>query len=82
MAGEPDTAPDELKAMLRPFEGELKIWPVSPRMNRAEAAKGPEVIDKVELPAEEKSRARRKRWQPSWPAPGSAAGGCLKCAAR
>jgi putative SOS response-associated peptidase YedK len=44
---EPAPAP-ELKALLRPYDGELKIWAVSPRMNRAEDSDGPEAIDRVE----------------------------------
>lgn len=41
---EPAPAP-ELKALLRPYDGELKIWPLSPHMNRADDSEGPEVIE-------------------------------------
>lgn len=35
--GEQPAAPEELKALLRPDARELRIWPVSPRVNRAES---------------------------------------------
>jgi putative SOS response-associated peptidase YedK len=53
--GEESAPPNELKALLRPWDGELKIWPVNPRMNKAEAAEGPEVIEPVPESAAEGS---------------------------
>lgn len=61
--GEESAAPAELKGLLRPYTGELAIWPVSQRMNRQEAAEGPEVIEPVPEPrqgsAEKARKARR-----------------------
>jgi putative SOS response-associated peptidase YedK len=55
--GEDSAEPEQLKAMLKPYDGELVIWPVSPRMNKAEAAEGPEVIE----PASEDETAQPKK---------------------
>lgn len=53
--GEAETPPEELKAMLRPYDGELRIWPVSPRMNKpAPEPEGPEVLEPVEPEHERK----------------------------
>lgn len=46
--GEDPSEPGELKALLHPYERELKIWPVSPRMNKPEDAEGPEVLEPVD----------------------------------
>jgi putative SOS response-associated peptidase YedK len=43
--GEEPAEKERLKPLLRPYEGELLIWPVSSRMNKAENAEGPEVLE-------------------------------------
>jgi putative SOS response-associated peptidase YedK len=50
--GEVEAAPSELKGILRPYDGELLMWPVSPRMNRQADVEGPEVIEPVAAPDE------------------------------
>lgn len=45
--GEESAPPEQLKTLLKPYDGELVIWPVSARMNRAEVAEGPEVIERA-----------------------------------
>ena len=42
--GEQPAPAAELKQLLRPYDGALVIWPVSAKMNKQDAAEGPEVI--------------------------------------
>jgi putative SOS response-associated peptidase YedK len=47
--GEESAPPAELKALLRPWDGQLVIWPVSPLMNSpGKGPDGPEVLDEAE----------------------------------
>jgi putative SOS response-associated peptidase YedK len=43
--GEEPAEPDQLKSLLKPYEGELSIWPVSARVNKPNEAAGPELLD-------------------------------------
>lgn len=43
--GEQPAPAEQLKPLLRPYQGELLVWPVSTRVNRAENAGGPEVLE-------------------------------------
>lgn len=45
--GEEPAAPEQLKSLLKPYEGELAIWPVSPRVNRPHDGDGPELLAPV-----------------------------------
>lgn len=57
--GEVPAEPSELKELLRPYQGELVMWPVSARMNKADV-EGPEVIERVEPEADAAAFAPRK----------------------
>ncbi len=45
--GEEPAEPAQLKSLLKPYEGELAIWPVSKRVNRQGDESGPELLDPV-----------------------------------
>lgn len=45
--GEVPAQSRELKGLLRPYDGQLVIWPVDPRMNKGDV-EGPEVIEPTE----------------------------------
>lgn len=45
--GEEPAEPEQLKSMLKPYEGELAIWPVSKQVNKQGDAQGPELLDPV-----------------------------------
>jgi putative SOS response-associated peptidase YedK len=47
--GEEPTSPEQLKALLRGDRREFRIWPVSPRMNRADVEDA-SILDPVPLP--------------------------------
>ena len=58
--GEQSAPPTELKALLRPWDGQLVIWPVSARMNSpGKAPDGPELIERVDAPADDEPRGLR-----------------------
>jgi putative SOS response-associated peptidase YedK len=59
--GEESVAPAELKGLLRPFGGELVMWPVSPRLNRQDDAGGPELIEPVAEPADAEPAKKSRR---------------------
>jgi putative SOS response-associated peptidase YedK len=59
--GEESVAPAELKGLLRPFGGELVMWPVSPRLNRQDDAGGPELIEPVAEPAHAEPAKKSRR---------------------
>jgi putative SOS response-associated peptidase YedK len=54
--GEEPSPAAELQGLLRPFGGELVVWPVSPKMNRQEGAEGPEVIEPLPAPPDSKPK--------------------------
>ena len=61
--GEEPAGIEELKALLRPYPSPLKVWPVSPHLNRPGLVEGPAALDPVADPAaatDEADRASKK----------------------
>jgi putative SOS response-associated peptidase YedK len=58
--GEVPASPDELKGFLKPYDGSLVMWPVSPRMNKGDVNER-EGLDPIEVEGAPAPRGEQQR---------------------